>query len=282
MGEVGVGDRHGLKKSMIETYLKDAFKTGNVDLLDQCEVREIVHEKNKSKSEKQQVQGVFCHKLGEDGKPSLQSSPLIIQASVVVVSGGSVNSPALLLRTELRNSLCNLNESGMLGRNLRLHPVVGIMAVAPHVVDIWNGAPMTTVSEEVASGRDGSHYGAKIEVPSVLPGFIAGLLPWLDHIQYKELILDMRRAFAFIVLGRDKGNTGEIYLDKKDGRPRINYPLENHDRNSLIDGLVVAARIAAASGAVQIGSSFASMGLRDLPSVRKTGKQRKNSEHNGD
>ena len=39
----------------------------------------------------------------------------------------------------------------------------------------------------------------------------------------------------------------------------------------MIDGLVVAARIAAASGAVQIGSSFASMGLRDLPSVRKTG-----------
>ena len=219
MGEVGVGDRHGLKKSMIETYLKDAFKTGNVDLLDQCEVREIVHEKNKNgSSEKQQVQGVFCHKLGEDGKPILQSSPLIIQASVVVVSGGSVNSPALLLRTESRNSLCNLNESGMLGRNLRLHPVVGIMAVAPHVVDIWKGAPMTTVSEEVASGRDGSHYGAKIEVPSVLPGFIAGLLPWLDHIQYKELILDIRRAFAFIVLGRDKGNTGEIYLDKKDGK----------------------------------------------------------------
>ena len=63
----------------------------------------------------------------------------------------------------------------------------------------------------------------------------------------------------------------------KTGRPRINYPLENHDRNSLIDGLVVAARIAAASGAVQIGSSFASMGLRDLPSVRKTGKKRNTS-----
>ena len=30
-----------------------------------------------------------------------------------------------------------------------LETVVGIMALAPHVVDIWNGAPMTTVSEEV-------------------------------------------------------------------------------------------------------------------------------------
>ena len=47
--------------------------------------------------------------------------------------------------------------------------------------------------------------GAKIEVPSVLPGFISGLLPWLNHVQYKELLLDMRQAFAFIVLGRDKG-----------------------------------------------------------------------------
>ena len=48
------------------------------------------------------------------------------------------------------SSECDFNESGSLGRNLRLHPVVGVMAVCDQVVDIWNGAPMTTVSEEAA------------------------------------------------------------------------------------------------------------------------------------
>ena len=32
---LGVGDRHGLKKSMVETYLRDAFNTGMVDLMDE-------------------------------------------------------------------------------------------------------------------------------------------------------------------------------------------------------------------------------------------------------
>ena len=159
---VGVGDRHGLKQSMVETYLKDAFRTGNVDLLDETEAEEILHKKSQqeeeegkrskqknrsssSSSRRQQrrrtVSGVLVK--GSDG--TLHE----IFANVVVVSGGSLNSPALLLRTERKSSECDFNESGMLGRNLRLHPVVGIMALAPHVVDIWNGAPMTTVSEEV-------------------------------------------------------------------------------------------------------------------------------------
>ena len=126
-------------------------------------------------------------------------------------------------------------------------------------------------SQVAVSSLDGSHYGAKIEVPSVLPGFIAGLLPWLSAVQYKELCLDIRRAFSFIVLGRDKGETGHVTLDTNDLRPRIHYPLENHDRNSLIDGLCVAARIAAAAGATSIGSSFASMGLVELPPVAEEG-----------
>jgi len=155
-GEVGVGDRHGLKKSMIETYLKDAFQTGNVSLLDKCRVNHVLHT---SKNEQQRiVKGVSCQMVSDE-------SSFDLLASVVVISGGSINSPAILMRTENISSECNFNESGMLGQNLRLHPVVGIMGVVPYVVDIWNGAPMTTVSEEVAhSSLDGSHYGAKIEV----------------------------------------------------------------------------------------------------------------------
>ena len=73
------------------------------------------------------------------------------------------------------------------------------------------------------------------------------------------------------MLGRDKGETGQVTLDGNDLRPRIHYPLENHDRNSLIDGLCVAARIAAGAGATSIGSSFASMGLVELPPVAEAG-----------
>ena len=110
---------------------------------------------------------------------------------------------------------------------------------------------------------------SKCALPGFNAGFIAGLLPWLSAVQYKTLCLDIRRAFSFIVLGRDKGESGRVTLDAKDRKPRLTYPLENHDRASLMDGLVVAARIAAACGATSIGSSFASMGLTELPPMPK-------------
>ena len=311
MGEVGVGDRGGLKQSMLETYLWDAVSSpcGQVKILPRCEVRIVTHARTAAEG----APWMFAEDQGDGGNASAvdegadgrrrqrpcvtgvravvtlpaandttTTAVLDVRCPIVVVSCGSINSPALLLRSAQGDTtaaavggladdsagagpLAGLNRSGMVGRNLRLHPVTGVMGLMPDAVDMWGGAPMTTVSEAVAAGRRGDHYGAKLEVPSVLPGYIAGLLPWESAAQYKELCLEMRRAFAFIVLARDNGDTGRITLDGKTGRPRLWYPLETCDRESLMDGMVTATRIAAAAGATHLGSSFSDMGLRELP-----------------
>ena len=96
---------------MLETYLKDAFRTGNVNLLDETEAEEILHnesqqedkdgkrskQKSSSSSRRRRrrrrtVSGVLVK--GSHGKLHKMF------ANVVVVSGGSLNTPALLLRTE--------------------------------------------------------------------------------------------------------------------------------------------------------------------------------------
>jgi len=99
----------------------------------------------------------------------------------------------------------------------------------------------------------------------IMPGLISTLVPWTNAASYKSLMLDTRRAFAFIVLSRDKGS-GYVTLDKE-GAPRMYYPVSEHDRGSLLDGLVAAIRIAAEAGAAQIGCSIIPLGIRDLPAV---------------
>ena len=125
---------------MLETYLKDAFRTGNVNLLDETEAEEILH-KTSQQEDKEGKEGKRSKQKSSSSSSSSSSrrrrrrrtvSGVLVKgshgklykmfANVVVVSGGSLNSPALLLRTEKKSSECDFNESGMLGRNLRLHP----------------------------------------------------------------------------------------------------------------------------------------------------------------
>ena len=62
-----------------------------------------------------------------------------------------------------------------------------------------------------------------------------------------------------------QGDTGSVTIDATSGDANMSYPLEAHDRESLIEGLCTAIRVAAAAGATSLGSSFHGMGLRDLP-----------------
>ena len=75
----------------------------------------------------------------------------------------------------------------------------------------------------------------------------------------KEQLIKLPRSFAAIVLCRDKGS-GTVTIDAE-GKPRLYYPLANHDRQSLEDGLVMALRVASSVGA--IGLARGSLGLGD-------------------
>merc|ERR1711935_502204 len=147
------------------------------------------------------------------------------------------------------------NRHGQIGKNLRLHPVsavVGIMPDKAEDVVIWNGAPMTAVSNVCEAGRDGDGYGAKLECPILHMGTATVFAPFLGARSFKQSLLQMRKAFQMIVLTRDRGS-GEVRLDAQ-GQPRLHYPFNDHDRQSLADGIEKALRVAAAAGASQLST----------------------------
>src|SRR5690606_19189231 len=59
---------------------------------------------------------------------------LKVDAKVVVLAAGAVQTPLILQRSDLCNS------SGLLGRNFACHPSTGLLARFPQKVNLWQGA----------------------------------------------------------------------------------------------------------------------------------------------
>eukprot|EP01134_Creolimax_fragrantissima_P002585 CFRG2585T1 len=231
-GWIGVGDRYGIKQGMTETFLQDAAKS-NTQFIDRCYIEKVLAKDGT-------VLGVVGSVVGNAG---FTYKNIKFLASRVVVSGGSIQSPALLLRSDIPA----LNASGQIGKNLRIHPVCAVGGIMPENVDMWLGAPMTTVCNQFASGVHNDHYGFKLEVPSTHPGLMSGLIPWWGRTKNKKIWLSMRKTVMVIILCRDRGS-GTVTLDSE-GNAVLNYVLGQNEVDNINEGLGHATRVLASVGA---------------------------------
>lgn len=82
-----------------------------------------------------------------------------ISAKRVIVSAGTMNSPLVLLRSGLTNP--------QIGKNLHLHPVIGLWARYDEETRPWEGGILTSVVRDFEN-LDGHGHGVKLEVPSMM------------------------------------------------------------------------------------------------------------------
>ncbi|KAJ8609233.1 hypothetical protein CTAYLR_008057 [Chrysophaeum taylorii] len=223
------GDRFGLKRSTPRTYLRDAAKTGNCRVISRCEVRRVLRD----------AAGRAAALECLDGRK-------VLARRAVVLAAGSLNTPAILLRSGVPNP--------NIGRSLRLHPVtpvVGVFEPPPNeMFAIGDGAPMTVVSRAQAFKED-DPYGALIEVPHGPLALSIACKPWTGGLALKKDLLLAKRLSPLVVLQRDSGDGGTVRLDA-DGLPVVDYKINDHDRRSMTTALVQAAKILAAAGARRI------------------------------
>lgn len=106
---------------------------------------------------------------------------------------------------------------------------------------------MTAISN-VKADRDGSGYGARLEVPAIHPSMMATLTPWNSAADHKRLLSQFNHTVSFIVLARDKNSTGRVYVDRE-GNPRIDWSLSDYDAESILQGLEAGIKIMVAGGA---------------------------------
>ncbi|KAJ7541205.1 hypothetical protein O6H91_10G050000 [Diphasiastrum complanatum] len=238
-GFCGLGCKSGEKQATTKTWLVDAAAADAV-ILTGCRVEKVLYNSLKDKNKKpSRIEGIQASL--SDG------SRLFIQAKSVVVACGSLMTPILLQKSGLQNQ--------NIGKFLHIHPTQMVWGYFPKESGpkgrCYEGTIMTAVSE-AAANWESSGYGALLEVPALLPGGFAGLMPWCSGADSKRRISRYSRTAHCIVLARDKGS-GMVKVDKR-GYPSIFYKLSPEDEESLKQGADKALRVLIAAGAQEIGT----------------------------
>jgi len=234
-GYLGFGDQSGSKQSADRTWLADAQEHG-ARCLTRTRATRILVEDGRAAG----VEAVW-QPVGPDGQPSGQGAGVTVRAPRVVVACGSLESPALLRRSEIGGPAA--------GQFLRLHPTAVVGALYGTDQQAWWGAPQAGLCDEFANTGEG--YGALIETAQYAPGLIGSATPWTSAAQHKQNMQDFRFSGTFVGLIRDRGH-GEVAVDAN-GESVPSYPVDDsHDQENLRRGVEGMIRLHEAAGASQI------------------------------
>jgi choline dehydrogenase-like flavoprotein len=169
-----------------------------------------------------------------------------VHSPQVVVACGSLESPALLLRTGIGGAA--------VGKFLRLQPGGAVYGVYKEKQKGWWGSPMTTNCEQFVNMGEG--FGFYMEIPAFGPGFVASVIPWASGRQHKELMMKVPFISTFIWFLRDRGY-GRVTIDAEGNAIPV-YSLDDEtDQKNFRRAAGEAIRIHEAAGAQEIIISLA-------------------------
>jgi len=229
-GYCGFGCQLGAKQSTLVTWLEDAHARGARIVVETRADRVLV--------ERGRAHGVEAVTRG--------GARVTVRARAVVAACGALQTPALLLRSGLRNE--------NVGRHLHLHPVTGVSAVFDEDVRPWTGTIQALYSDEHAD-LDGG-FGLKYETGPIHPGVLVSFAAWRSASDNATMLEQLPHSSGIGVLLRDRG-AGRVRVGR-DGRLRVGYRLAPDDARRVRVGIEGAARILEAAGARRVYSSHAS------------------------
>jgi len=230
-GPCAYGCARGAKQDALRTYVQDACRSG-ARVLVNCQAERLVTRGPE----------VIAVEATAFDKASGRRHRVEVRCRSVVLAGGAIFSPALLLRSGIGN--------GLVGRGLRLHPVSAGLGVYSHPIEIWKGRPQTAVCLEFAQAA-GSH-GFWIEAAPAHPGLGAMAVPWTSGAGHKDLMARLAYTSSLIVLVRDHGS-GRVRVTAA-GDPVVEYRLALKDQALMLQGLAEIGRIHLAAGAREVRS----------------------------
>src|SRR5450432_11764 len=228
-GFCGYGCRYAAKQGTLRTYLQDAFDRG-ARIVVRADAERILIEN-----------GAAVGVVAQVELPHGGSAQLMIRARAVVAAAGSLNTPALLMRTGLANP--------HIGRHLHLHPTTVGYGMYESPVEGWKGVMMSRYVSQF-NNLDGHGYGVMLETAPLHPGVAAMVLPWSSGEQHKRLMSRIAHLVNIIVITRDH-HGGRVTLDRR-GKPILHYTLTGHDGAHMMRGILEALRIHRAAGALEI------------------------------
>jgi len=256
LGHCTPGCAQGAKASTDITYWPHAIRAG-VELRPRCRVREI------TVNEHGMASGVIYY--DPDGVERFQP------AEMVILACNGIGTPRLLLHSvssRFPNGLAN--SSGLVGKNLMLHPWPQVFGYVDERVD-GDRAPMlslwskefyeTDPARDFVRGYTLQFSRGTGVVNEAITSAAAGRLPWgKDHHRiYRQLVY--RRLQIGIACEDLPEERNRVTLDPvlKDSHgipaPRIDYAISENTRRMMEHGIARAEEILTAAGATNLYAS---------------------------
>ncbi|WP_437816698.1 FAD-dependent oxidoreductase [Sorangium sp. So ce1078] len=229
----------GAKRSTDVSYVPEALKRG-AQLITAARVRTIDIVAGRARGATAVLGGDT--RAGGDGGRAPRGAGrrrprLVVRAEAVVVAGGALMTPLLLRRSGACLS------SGMLGKNLSIHPASKVMALFDERVDQWQGIPQGYQIDHFAD------EGLMFEGGS-LPFDVAALaVPWTGH-RYTELMELYPRLATFGFMIKDTSR-GEV-RPGLGGTPLVLYTMNQEDVAKMQRGVELLCEVFLAAGARRV------------------------------
>ena len=231
-----LGCSYDAKQSMLVTYIPAASQAGARIYAD-CQVTGLSAANGR-------LGAVDAVAVDAERRPRAR---VRVDADLVVVSAGAINTPQLLLNSRVGNG------NGQIGRNLHLHPSVLMAGFYDEEIHGYRGIPQSYYVDhfiDLEKDPDRGYilmpvFGYPIATAAQLPGFGG------DH---AALMRDYHRMVAILVLLHDQ-SAGTVSVDRG-GRPRISYRLTADDEAQILEGMEHCAEILFASGARRVMAPY--------------------------
>jgi choline dehydrogenase-like flavoprotein len=168
-GACGLGCPYDAKMSVGVTYLPDALKAGATLFAD-------------SRANRIEGQGKAKRVMGAvlDRETRAPKTDFIIEAPVVIVSASAINSPVLLLKSELANS------SRQVGKNLTFHLTSAVLGIYDSVIYGAGGIPQSAMCDEFLN-KNGDGGGFWIEAVPIYPTLASLALPGFGSFHWEMM-----------------------------------------------------------------------------------------------
>jgi choline dehydrogenase-like flavoprotein len=247
--ECFTGCRNGAKRSVDVSYVPAAMRAG-ARVYTSVRIERVTRDGRRATGVRGRIVEPFAHASGgAGGSAGRTHGEVRIDADVVVLAAGCMATPLLLERSGIGE------RSGWVGRDLRFHPGLAVMAVFPERIDPWKGA---------TQGYHSLHYlreGLKLEVLWSPPAVLAARLPGIGH-EYQEHLLRYDHMAPFDVICAADRSSGEVRARGDALEPEIRFHFHQDDVALMQRGLGILAEICWAAGAEAILP-----GLHGVPDV---------------
>lgn len=235
-GYCGMGCPIDAKQSMLATMIPEAVTYG-ADVYANTWVERIEHEGRRATK--------VIGRVRDPKNDRLTGRSLTVRAKLVVLAGGGINTPAILLRSDI-------NPNGRTGFRTFLHPAVGVVGIHEERIEGFKGSPQYVACHHFWE-RGADKMGFLLENAPVFPAGNGGFVTlfgeakqtFMDQLPHMSITAALLRD-GFDVSDPDEGAVTTL---KDNGHPRVDYKWTARLEEGLREVTKRAAEVQLAGGA---------------------------------